>query len=146
MGSRMRSNTYLVTLAIIGALASPNRPVASGSTAPARQDGSWTAVSGVPAAAWSAALLPTGKVLLFQSGMPTVLWDPKTREFTRTAAPSANLFCAGLALLGDGRLLTAGGHVTNGSHQAVRGLKSAEVFDPWTQRWARLPDMIGGER
>jgi len=108
--------------------------------------GRWEALAQVPVAAWSAALLPTGKVLLFQNGSQMYLWDPKTRRFGHRFRSNTNLFCAGLALLGDGRLLAVGGHEGKDPQGHFLGVKSAEVFDPWTERWRRLPDMAGGER
>ena len=44
-------------------------------------------------------------------GAPQV-WDPATGDFTAVPSPSL-LFCAGHAFLPDGRLLVAGGHISN---------------------------------
>ena len=106
----------------------------------------WSAVSNVPVAAWSAALLPTGKVLLFQNGDSMALFDPETRQFSAGVSSNTNLFCAGLAWLADGRLLAVGGHAAEDPPGHFLGLKSAEIFDPWEEQWTRIPDMAGGER
>lgn len=66
-----------------------------------------------------AALLPTGKVLIiagsgnsrrnFESrSFTTLLWNPRTDEFTLIPTPD-DMFCAGHAFLPDGKLLVAGG-------------------------------------
>lgn len=108
--------------------------------------GRWESVPNASVAAWSAALLPSGKVLLFQNGTQMYLWDPKTKQFSRKFSSNTNLFCAGLALLSDGRLIAVGGHGGKDAKGQFLGLKSAEIFDPWQERWTRLPDMVGGER
>ena len=108
--------------------------------------GQWIPVSEVPVAGWFAAMLPTGKVLLFQNGSSMALFDPKTRQFSATFFSNTNLFCAGLAFLADGRLLAVGGDQGQDPAEHFLGLKSAEIFDPWLEQWIRIPDMAAGER
>lgn len=136
MGSRLTA--ALLALLVLG-----------GCTAPPPQQlprvGRWVPVPGAPIAPWSAALLPTGKVLLFQSGSAMVLFDPAKRSFTASSPAATNLFCAGLALLPDGRLVAAGGHEGQRNGKFL-GAATAEVFDPWTERWSSLPAMRGGPR
>ncbi|UUN27078.1 kelch motif-containing protein [Streptomyces sp. FIT100] len=66
-----------------------------------------------------AALLHTGKVLLIAGSgnnqknfdakkFESVLWDPRTNEFTKIPTPK-DMFCAGHTQLPDGKLLVAGG-------------------------------------
>lgn len=108
----------------------------------------------VPVAAVSAALLPTGKVLLFDKREQGIgrqspqmyIWDPETLQFGPQFSSNTNIFCAGLAFLADGRLLAVGGTEGRDDEEEPLGLRSAEVFDPWQERWTRLPDMAGGER
>lgn len=108
--------------------------------------GHWEILETPPVGAWSAALLPTGRVLLFRDGSDMCLWDPETRQYEQqTLTSNTNLFCAGLAFLEDGRLLAAGGHEGHENEQFL-GLSSAEVFDPYRKQWRRLPDMAGGKR
>jgi hypothetical protein len=88
-------------------------------------------------------MLPTGKVLFFSEfelgdDAPHV-WDPVTDQLQPLPPPGYNIFCGGHSFLADGRLLIAGGHLDND-----RGLPDAIIFDPFTQRWTRLPDMAGG--
>ena len=54
-------------------------------------------------------------------------------------APRVNLFCAGHAYLPDGRLLVAGGHLTDGD-----GIDYAGTYDHRTNTWTPLPAMNGG--
>jgi glycosyltransferase involved in cell wall biosynthesis len=107
-----------------------------------------------------AALLPTGKVLYFagsehdwgqqlrQERDHTRVWDPVTRAVERAGSPAHDLFCAGHAFLGDGKLLTAGGtelyeinpnpsesHAHTMAHRAS-GLRDTTLFDPTAARGA----------
>ncbi len=49
------------------------------------------------------------------------------------------LFCAGHSLLPDGRLLVAGGHISDN-----HGLPDAAILDPASQTWTRIPPMRYG--
>lgn len=88
-----------------------------------------------------AALLPTGKVLLW-SGTAEVnlpkesrVWDPVTGTMTAQTY-SDDLFCAGHAQLPDGRILVNGGSSTAGS-----GIRSTSIFDPVGETWTKVRDM-----
>lgn len=100
-----------------------------------------------------AAMLNTGKVLLFsgraeQYHLPadypleSRLYDPATGTQT-TQTVGENLFCAGHSFLADGRLLVAGGDrpVVAGSRIA-----STHVFDPATETWTKLPNDMNFNR
>ena len=84
--------------------------------------GQWTAPFAWPNVAVHLSLLPSGKVLSFgHAGVPQV-WDPATGVFTPIPSP-ALLFCAGHSFLPDGRLLVAGGHITNN-----HGIRDITIF------------------
>jgi galactose oxidase len=91
--------------------------------------GEWPSKINWPIVAVHLALLPTGKVLSFgKNGVPQ-LWDPVTNTFTDKPSPSL-LFCAGQAFMSDGRLLVAGGHLSDD-----HGLPNLNFFDPFTESW-----------
>ena len=76
------------------------------------EGGSWTAPFDWPVVGVHMILLPDGKVLtLGRVGTPYV-WDPETGTFTAAPSP-AWLFCSGHNLLPDGRVLFAGGHISD---------------------------------
>src|SRR5213595_839961 len=101
--------------------------------------GQWSSVMTWPYEAIHAHVLPTGKVLFWTRGDHSQLWDPAANTVTSTAASGANIFCSGHAFLPDGRLLVAGGHVSNWV-----GLPSAYIYSPFNGTWTRLPDMNNG--
>src|SRR4029077_698397 len=101
--------------------------------------GQWSARTTWPYKGIHAALLPTGKVLWWPRGDNSQLWDPTSNTNTAQAHVGANIFCAGQSFLPDGRLLVAGGHISNWT-----GLPNAYIFDPSTSNWTRLPDMNNG--
>src|SRR4051794_22671252 len=75
----------------------------------------WAPPAELPVYAVHAALLPTTGKILFFSGdaqidlpLESFVWDPATGTTTRQTY-GENLFCAGLTLLEDGRVLTVGG-------------------------------------
>ncbi|MGH3987336.1 MAG: galactose oxidase-like domain-containing protein, partial [Pseudonocardiaceae bacterium] len=115
--------------------------------------GRWDPVFELPNVAIHTNVLPNGKVLFWgRRDHPTGslhehectphIWDPRTGELTPTPQPKLadgtkiNLFCAGHAFLADGRLLVAGGHLTDGD-----GLNQACIYDYRTNTWTALPVM-----
>jgi hypothetical protein len=99
--------------------ATPAPALLSASTGSA---GQWTAPFAWPVVAVHLNLLPSGKVLSWgHAGVPQI-WDPATGHFTPIPSP-ALLFCAGHSFLSDGRLLVAGGHITN-----AHGLPNITIF------------------
>ncbi|WP_270888226.1 LamG-like jellyroll fold domain-containing protein [Pedococcus sp. 5OH_020] len=114
--------------------------------------GSWGPV--VPAAVVPAftALLPNGKVLMWdsvgdnatesypdQTFTRAAVWDPATGVSTRIDVVGANIFCAGFVQLSDGRVFVAGGN----KDQALNGIRLTHIFDWETLTWTRGPDMAG---
>ncbi len=157
-----RLNYTLATLAILvingNALAEPvnaklqhyytHRPEV------AAQYGQWDVLSSKnPVRSIHAALLKTGKVLLiagsgndqksFDGGtFRTVIWDPKTNDFTEVPTPW-DVFCAGHAFLANGNLLVAGGtaayeDLTASPKKDYYGLKDSYEFNPDTERYEKV--------
>jgi galactose oxidase len=87
-------------------------------------------------------MLPTGEVLYwpqFGQGDNPTLWNPLTNTNTPATQAGANIFCSGHAFLPNGRLLVAGGHITNWV-----GLPNAYTYNPVNDTWTQLPDMNDG--
>jgi galactose oxidase len=78
-------------------------------------------------------LLPTGKVMFWSTWRESVgIWDPVADQFSVAGnLPAFNPFCSGHAWLPDGRLLVAGGHITN-----YNGENRADIYNPFTNLWA----------
>ncbi|HWL73988.1 MAG TPA: kelch repeat-containing protein, partial [Burkholderiaceae bacterium] len=123
----------ITAVGLLSALGSPNVIFAQSSVL-----GEWSAVQEWPLEAIHATLLPTGKVMVWQTWTESVaLWDPATGQFADADSPLHNPFCAGHAWLSDGRLLVAGGHINNsvGEHRA-------NIYNPFTNTWAdNVPNM-----
>jgi galactose oxidase len=76
------------------------------------QGGQWSATFAWPIVGVHMTLLPDGRVLAFGRTATPQVFDPLTRDFTQVPS-SAWLFCAGHTLLSDGRVLLAGGHISD---------------------------------
>lgn len=118
--------------------------------------GRWDPVIALPDVAIHASLLPDGTVLAWgrradpDGGMHQLetapfVWDPvsgatrPTPRPTRADGTPVNLFCTGHAFLPDGRLLVAGGHISDGD-----GLDQVCAYDHRTGTWTALPRMRSG--
>ena len=105
---------------------------------PLQRVGEWAALRAAPIVQVHLHLLTSGNVLSWGKFGAPQIWDPATGAFTAVPAPSL-LFCAGHDFLPDGRLLVAGGHISD-----VHGLPNTNVFDPATGTWQALPPMAAG--
>lgn len=87
-------------------------------------------------------LLPNGKFLQFdgwQQPQPTYVFDPASNTYTEAGAPDS-IFCAGNALLPDGRVITIGGY---GSLKGGNlGIKDTAIFDQRPPHGRALPICI----
>jgi hypothetical protein len=100
--------------------------------------GQWTAPFNWQVVAVHQTLLSNGKVLSWgHAGLPQV-WNPATGIFTPVASP-ALLFCGGHSLTTDGRVVVAGGHITNN-----HGLPDMSIFSPGSQSWSQTTPMRRG--
>lgn len=101
--------------------------------------GKWDAIPDLDIFVVHAAMLQTGKVLLWsgtaEAGYPTVsrVWDPVTDART-SQSYAADLFCSGHAWLPDGRLLVAGG-------APIGAMNGTHIFDPATETWNVVANM-----
>ena len=110
----------------------------------------------LPDYAIHAALLPTGKVILW--GYPVTpprgkrrnvgnawLWDPAagyaSNAFKQVAPPDkAPIYCSGMSLLANGNLFITGGNLKFED----KGLNKTFTFDPFKETWHRQGDMGHG--
>ena len=67
------------------------------------------------------------------------IWNPGSDTRSQFKENTTNLFCAGHALLPDGRLLVAGGH-----EDVDVGTANVTVFDPRTRGWSTAATMNAG--
>jgi hypothetical protein len=114
-------------------------PAASAAiVAAAAESGTWTAPRSWPIVGVHVILLPNGKVLAVgRQGTPRV-WDPSSGSFT--AVPSPNwLFCSGHALLPDGRVFFAGGHISDN-----HGIPDLTLFSATGNSWTTGTRMARG--
>lgn len=99
--------------------------------------GVWTQTQDSPIFVVHAAMLRTGRVLLWSGtaevGYPleSYLYDPTTNTYIGPQAYTEDLFCSGQTFLADGRVLVAGG-----APQFF--LPSTHIFDPGTEAWTKL--------
>ncbi len=113
-------------------------PPAPAPPQPQASEGQWSAPFAWPVVAVHLQLLPGGRVLSWgRAGQPQV-WDPATGSFEEIPS-STHLFCAGHTLLPDGRLLVAGGHLSED-----HGIPDANLFDPASQTWSATDPMARG--
>ncbi|MFL5401748.1 MAG: hypothetical protein ACJ8BF_02910, partial [Gemmatimonadales bacterium] len=109
-----------------------------GDTDPRARSGEWSEPFSWPIVAVHLHLLPTKQVLSWGRAGDPYLWDPEWGAFM--PVPVATMvFCSGHTFLGDGRLLVAGGHISD-----EHGLPDANLFDGSSQSWTSLPEMHWG--
>jgi len=100
--------------------------------------GKWVAPKPWPVIGIHAAMMPSGEVLhySFPGGGPgsvAMTWDFETQIFTETPV-NTDVFCSGLSLLPNGRLLVTGG---NDYGCQFQGRFDTYRFDPFTRTWTQ---------
>jgi Domain of unknown function (DUF1929) len=140
----------------------PSRPLASVAADPApagdpSEVGAWeTDKTALPIVAIHAALLPTGKVMIFsypagQNYSKAYLWNPADGSLEEKDPPDlngapANIWCAGQTFTADGELLVFGGNLAFGDNITTtwKGLDRVYTFNPFTETWREQPKMQHG--
>jgi len=115
--------------------------------------GSWSPVIAAPVVPIFEALLPSGKILMWDSvgDAPAesyadhtftraAVYDPVANSSKRVDVAGANIFCAGFVQLANGNVFVAGGNADSG----LNGIRRTHVFDWRTETWSRGPDMQDG--
>ncbi len=132
--------------------ASPSSDPATGTTGadPAATIGTWSQPFDLGVVGMHAAMLYTGKVLLYwgtdaaQGSTAAKLWDPSTGAIEDVRVPDGynhNLFCSSLALRTDGGVFVTGGTLWGQSDGTPDGTNQTAFFDPVTQQWSVGPPM-----
>ncbi|WP_158867385.1 galactose oxidase-like domain-containing protein [Leifsonia sp. AG29] len=103
--------------------------------------GSWGPVVPWPEVSIHAALTDTGKILTWQGDFSQngqqFLLDPVSGTYIQVPNGAVDLFCAGQAVLADGRIAVVGGTATSGG----LGITAVSAFDPSTNTWSALKPM-----
>ena len=115
--------------------------------------GSWSQVIPAPVVPIFEALLPNGKILMWDSvrdapaesypdhtSTRAAVYDPKTNTSKRVDVAGSNLFCAGFVQLANGNVFVAGGNADS----ALHGSRHTHVFDWRSESWSNGPDMQDG--
>jgi hypothetical protein len=100
--------------------------------------GQWTSPFSWPNVAVHLTLMSNGRVLSWGHAGDPHVWNPATGTFTMVAEP-AELFCAGHSLTTDGRVVLAGGHISDD-----HGLPDMTIFSPGSQSWSQTTPMQRG--
>lgn len=101
--------------------------------------GQWSQLEQWPVKATHTTLLPNGKVIIWPSfggGGTPYIWNPADNKIETGPEFGYNAFCAGHTLTADGKLFSAGGHVTS-----PVGLPYASFYDPVKNEWTRVKNM-----
>jgi hypothetical protein len=134
--ARRSPSSARALIALVGAIALLAPPLAAVPAAAATQVG-WSRVADMaaPRQMFTAVTLSSGKVLLTDGGTAE-LYDPASETFSSTGAPTVDRnFGASATLLGNGKVLVAGGG------GFISALSSAELYDPATGTFTATGEM-----
>ena len=115
--------------------------------------GSWSSVINTEVVPIFQAVLPNGKVLMWDSvgdnaseTYPThnftraMVWNPANNTYKRVDVQGYNIFCAGFAHLQNGNILVAGGN----KDASLAGIVQTHIFNWQTETWSRGANMAAG--
>lgn len=115
--------------------------------------GAWSAVADTPVVPVFEAVLPNGKVLIWDSvgdnaaeSYPdhtftrAMVWNPVDNTNKRVDLQGNNIFCAGFAHMSNGNILVAGGNL----NASLAGTVTTYIFNWQSETWSRGKDMAAG--
>ncbi|WP_223164256.1 galactose oxidase-like domain-containing protein [Nocardioides mesophilus] len=151
--ARIKQATGAVPGGRAGTQKLPNSALSVAAAADPGVGGAWSAVIPTDVVPIFQAVLPNGKVLMWDSVgdgaaesytshtfTRALVWDPMTNTSVRRDVQGYNIFCAGFTQLADGRVLVAGGN----KDSSLNGIVQTHIFDWRTETWIRGPDMAAG--
>jgi hypothetical protein len=112
--------------------------------------GRWSAVIDTEVVPVFEAVLPNGKVLMWdsvgdnaaetyadQTFTRALVWNPVDNTYKRVDVQGYNIFCAGFTHLQGGNVLVVGGN----KDSSLAGIVQTHIFNWQTETWSRGPDM-----
>lgn len=115
--------------------------------------GQWSAVIETPVVPVFTAVLPSGKVLIWdsvgdyatetypdQTFTRAMVWNPTDDTYKQVNVVGSNVFCAGFTHLPNGNILVVGGN----KDQDLNGLAETHVFDWQTETWSKGANLRAG--
>jgi Domain of unknown function (DUF1929)/Ricin-type beta-trefoil lectin domain len=130
-----------------------NASLSTAAAADAGVGGAWSSVIPTDVVPIFQAVLPNGKVLMWdsvgdgptesfpdQSYTRALIWNPNTNNSVRIDLKGYNIFCAGYTQLANGNVLVAGGN----KDTSLSGIVQTHIFDWRAETWSRGPDMAAG--
>ncbi len=115
--------------------------------------GRWSSVINTQVVPVFQAVLPDGKVLMWdsvgdnatetypnQTFTRAMVWNPADNTFVRVDVQGVNIFCSGFAHLANGNILVAGGN----KDASLNGLVQTHIFNWQTKTWSQGPNMAAG--
>jgi hypothetical protein len=115
--------------------------------------GTWSSVYDTEVVPVFQAILPNGKILIWDSVgdnasetypnhtfTRAMVWNPTNNTFKRVDVQGYNIFCAGFAHLPNGNILVAGGN----ANAKLEGIVQTHIFNWQTETWSRSANMQAG--
>ena len=115
--------------------------------------GAWSSAISTQVIPIFQAMLPNGKVLIWDSVgdnssetytnhtfTRAMVWNPSNNTYKRVDVQGYNIFCAGFAHLSNGNILVAGGN----KNKDLAGIVQTHIFDWRTETWSHGSDMQSG--
>ena len=115
--------------------------------------GQWSSVISTEVVPIFQAVLPNGKVLMWDSVgddasenyqnhtfTRAMVWNPTDNTYKRVDVQGYNIFCGGFAHMQNGNILVAGGN----KNAALEGIVQTHIFNWQTETWSRGNDMAAG--